>query len=122
MRSSTMPATGKATRRAAAAPSGSATSRAWSRSAAMIATVPQTRVEPVTDVLHGEEIVDRYRWLEEDASPETRAWTEAQNRYTVGVLDRLPGRDALRDRLARLMQAGFVVSPAVRGERVFFVK
>ncbi len=88
----------------------------------MTATVPQTRVEPVTDVLHGEEIVDPYRWLEEDDSAETRAWTEAQNRYTAAVLDRLPGRDALRDRLARLMQAGFVMSPAVRGERVFFVK
>ena len=88
----------------------------------MTATVPQTRVEPVTDVLHGEEIVDRYRWLEDDDSPETQAWTEAQNRYTAAILDRLPGRDALRERLARLMQAGFVMSPAVRGERVFFVK
>ena len=64
----------------------------------MTATVPQTRVEPVTDVLHGEAIVDPYRWLEEDDSAETRAWTEAQNRYTAAVLDRLPGRDALRDR------------------------
>ena len=29
---------------------------------------PATRVEPVTDVLHGTTIVDNYRWLEGDLS------------------------------------------------------
>ncbi len=79
----------------------------------MTATVPETRAEPVVERLHGEEIADPYRWLEDDESAATRAWTAAQNAYTAGVLDRLPGRDALRERLAGLLQVGFAQS-AVR--------
>ncbi|MDP9374978.1 MAG: prolyl oligopeptidase family serine peptidase [Chloroflexota bacterium] len=88
----------------------------------MTATVPETRAEPVTERLHGEEIVDPYRWLEDDTSAETRAWTAAQNAYTAGVLDGLPGRDALRERLAGLLQVGFAQSAVRCRDRVFFVK
>ena len=40
---------------------------------------PDTRIETVIDVLHGVEIPDDYRWLEEQDAPETRAWIEDQN-------------------------------------------
>ena len=83
----------------------------------MTATVPASRIEPVVETLHGEEVADPYRWLEEDDTEATRAWTEAQNRYTAAILDRLPGRDALRERLSRLMRAGFAMSPRTRGGR-----
>jgi len=55
-------------------------------------TSPATRVEPVTEELHGHTIVDPYRWLEDDESPETRAWVDAQNAYTRRVLDASPSR------------------------------
>ena len=35
---------------------------------------PETRAEAVVEVLHGVEIADPYRWLEDQESPETRAW------------------------------------------------
>jgi len=63
---------------------------------------PYTKIAPVKDTLHGEEIIDNYRWLEGDnADPaemgkvtaEVAAWTDAQNAYTRSVLDALPGRD-----------------------------
>ncbi len=47
---------------------------------------PPTRRDDVREVLHGVEIVDPYRWLEDDKSPETRAWIDAQNAYTHAVL------------------------------------
>ncbi|HET8628121.1 MAG TPA: prolyl oligopeptidase family serine peptidase [Thermomicrobiales bacterium] len=87
----------------------------------MSAAAPPTRVEPVSDRLHGDEITDPYRWLEEDSAA-TRAWTGEQNRYTAEMLARAPGREDWRARLGALMEAGFATSPAVRGGRVFFMK
>ena len=64
---------------------------------------PPTRVDPVTDLIHGAAIADEYRWLEGDntdpadrgkVTPEVAGWTDAQNQYTREVLDNLPGRAA----------------------------
>src|SRR5215467_10911385 len=50
------------------------------------------------DELHGRRIPDPYRWLEDPASPDTVAWSEAQDRLCREVLDALPGREHLRRR------------------------
>ena len=93
------------------------------------AKAPTTRSEPVTDVLHGRSVTDDYRWLEGDnrdpaeqgkVTPEVAAWTDAQNAYTRAVLDNLPGRAALENRLRPLMEVGAVTAPQVRGNRYFF--
>ena len=94
---------------------------------------PETEESPVTDVLHGVELVDAYRWLEGSDAPELGApdpeldarvadWTDAQNAYTRGVLDRLPSRAKLETRMTRLLEVGFVGSPTMRGKRYFFSK
>ncbi len=99
------------------------------RIAGTSARPPVTRVVPVSDTLHGVQIVDRYRWLEGDNSdphdpgkmtPDVTAWTDAENGYTRSVLDNLPGRKALEDRLTALMDVGSVTAPIVRGNRYFF--
>ncbi len=92
---------------------------------------PETRVDPVTETLHGVQLTDPYRWLEGDNSdpdnqgvvtPEVTAWTAAQNAYTRTILDELPGRKALEDRLRPLMEVGAVTRPVIRGERYFYTK
>ena len=40
---------------------------------------PATPVATVVESYHGEFVGDRYRWMEDTASPDTRAWFEAQN-------------------------------------------
>ncbi|HEY4053942.1 MAG TPA: hypothetical protein VGL74_09370 [Terriglobales bacterium] len=64
-------------------------------------TVPRTRRDNTQDVLHGVTVADPYRWLEDQKSPETRAWITEQNAYTHSLLDALPGRSDLQARLAK---------------------
>src|SRR4051812_11763691 len=90
---------------------------------------PATRRAPVTDTIHGVNVIDNYRWLEGDngdpndrgkMTPEVAAWTDAQNAYTRSVLDHLPGRQVLKDRLGVLMNVGSVTAPLRRGRRYFY--
>ncbi len=84
---------------------------------------PTTLVEPVTETLHGVEITDPYRWLEDQNSPRTRAWLEEQTAYTRAYLDTIPGREQIRERVRELMAFKEVISePWNVGDRYFFLK
>ncbi len=83
---------------------------------------PPTKAVPVTETLHGVTITDPYRWLEDQNSPETRSWLAAQNAYTRAYLERIPGRDELKQRLTAIGRVDAVGLPAVRGGRYFFTR
>ena len=84
---------------------------------------PPTPVEPVTEVLHGVEVTDPYRWLEDQNSPRTRAWLEEQTAYTRSYLDAIPGREQIRLRVRELLALKPVISdPWNVGDRYFFLK
>jgi prolyl oligopeptidase len=83
---------------------------------------PSTRVDPVKEVLHGVEVPDPYRWLEDQQSPETRAWIDAQNTYTHSLVGSWPGGDALRKRLSELIKIDTANVPYERKGRYFFSK
>lgn len=83
---------------------------------------PKTRVDQVKEDFHGTEIIDPYRWLEDQKSPETRAWIDAQNKYTDSTLSRLPGRQELKQHLKALIEVDSVGAPRVRNNRYFFFK
>jgi prolyl oligopeptidase len=86
---------------------------------------------PLVDVLHGVEVADPYRWLEDAGSERTQAWSAAQDELLRAWLagaaardGRGPGwsREVLRGRLEALMAAGMVTVPRLRGERAFFLR
>jgi protease II len=77
--------------------------------------IPKTRVDETKDTLHGVSIPDPYRWLEDQASPETRAWIDAQNAHSHALLGKLPGREALKARLEQLLNVDAVTLPVERG-------
>jgi len=83
---------------------------------------PTTRVDAVTDTLHGVTIADPYRWLEDQNSAETRAWINAQNEYSASVLASLPGRNQIRERISQLLKIDTIGVPIARGGRYFFSK
>ncbi len=60
---------------------------------------PVAPIRPVTDTYFGVKVIDRYRWMEsEDA--EWQAYVRAQGAYAAGILDKIPGRDALAAAIA----------------------
>jgi prolyl oligopeptidase len=84
---------------------------------------PPTPVEPVTEILHGIEITDPYRWLEDQNSPRTRWWLEEQAAYTRSYFAAIPGREAIRPRVRELLSLKEVISePWNVGNRYFFLK
>lgn len=101
---------------------------------AIAADPPPTERVPVTDRVHGVEIVDPYRWLEGSGSPElggkedteldarVAAWTDAQNAYTRSVLESFPERKAVEAKIRPLMQVGTVSAPQARRDRLFYAK
>ena len=80
---------------------------------------PPTREDGAVEVIHGITVADPYRWLEAGDEPEARAWAGRQNDRTRELLDQLPGRAQLHERLSALLRAGSSVACATAGERVF---
>ncbi len=83
---------------------------------------PTTRQDNFREVIHGVEIIDPYRWLEDQDSPETRQWIDAQNKYTHSLLDGLPSRPLIQKRLSELMRIDTVSAPFEQGGRYFLFK
>jgi oligopeptidase B len=48
---------------------------------------PTARQEATPTSLHGETLEDNYRWMREKASPEVIAYLEAENAYTLAVME-----------------------------------
>jgi prolyl oligopeptidase len=83
---------------------------------------PVTRTVDHVDVYHGTKVADPYRWLEDDNSPDTKAWVEAQNKVTFAYLDKIPFRRQLTDRLKKLYDYAKYSAPARKGDFFFFRK
>ena len=83
---------------------------------------PPTRAESVVDTLHGVQVKDPFRWLEDERAPEVQAWMKAQDAHTREWLGAQPGRDALRRRFTELFYVESQSAPAVRGNRYFYVR
>jgi prolyl oligopeptidase len=84
---------------------------------------PPTHIEPVTEILHGVEVTDPYRWLEDQNSPQTRKWLEEQAAYTRAYFDAIPDRERIRTRVRELLSHKEVISePWNVGDRYFFLK
>jgi prolyl oligopeptidase len=83
---------------------------------------PCSAVETVTDLLHGVALADPYRWLEDQDSPRTRDWLNAQTRYARAYLHAIPGREQICKRLRELLDVETYDSVQKVGSRYFFRK
>jgi prolyl oligopeptidase len=91
------------------------------------ASLPKTPKGPplaerhaTNEMLHGQKVLDPYRWLEDIKNPKTRAWLKNFDAYTRKALAELPKRNAISKRLEELSYLEAVSAPRRRGQRYFF--
>ena len=83
---------------------------------------PETAKIPVIDTYFKTEVIDNYRWLEDDRSAETEAWVKAENEITFDYLDTIPYREQLKNRLSKLWNYEKVTAPYEEGGYTYFRK
>ena len=83
---------------------------------------PQTKKVDQVDTYFGVKVGDPYRWLEDDNSPETARWVEAQNKVTYGYLEKIPFRQQVKQRLENLYNYPKYGAPYRKGEYYIFSK
>ena len=81
-----------------------------------------TNKEPVIESYFDKEVIDNYRWLEDDMSKETENWVVNQNEYTFDYLDQIPLREQLKNRLTKLWDYEKISSPFKEGDYTYFYK
>ena len=81
---------------------------------------PATRKIERMDDYHGTKVADPYCWLEDETSPETAAWIEAQNAVTFPYLERIPFRKQLLERVTRLVDYERFSAPSRKGPYFFY--
>jgi prolyl oligopeptidase len=85
---------------------------------------PDARREERVEKIHGIDVLDPYRWLEDDVrkSADVQAWVEAQRKITAAYLDAIPERKAIEKRITELWNFEKFSSPTKVGGKYFFRK
>ena len=85
---------------------------------------PPAAKRPVAETFHGVTVVDDYRWMEDDAAPEVKAWVVQENALTRKILDAVPQRTEIGRRVGELLGATTVSRYGIRyrGGAVFALK
>ena len=83
---------------------------------------PDSHPTVLTEKIHGIDVPDPYRWLEDLNSEQTHQWIEAQNKVTETYLTAIPGRKALESHLTDLWNVERFGTPFFEGGRYFFSK
>jgi len=83
---------------------------------------PATPRDDVKETLHGVTVEDPYRWLEDQNSPQTRKWIDAENRYTQSLIGHLPTRPYIEQRLAQLLKVDSYKQAFERNGHVFYAE
>lgn len=82
-------------------------------------TYPTSDRDDVVEILHGVQIEDPYRWLEDPYSDRTKDWVEAQNEASGPYLAGLASRQFFADRLSEVLSAPRAGAPFRKAGRYF---
>ncbi|MEN9710642.1 MAG: hypothetical protein RL441_634, partial [Actinomycetota bacterium] len=80
-----------------------------------------TRLDLI-ETIHGREVPDPYRWLEDVSSDETREWAQAQQALFAEQQATWDTRGHWEKRLSEFLSSGMISAPYWRGQRQFFMR
>jgi len=89
-------------------------------SATQLLPYPLARRTDQVDLLHGVQVADPYRWLEDAKNPEVAQWVSEQDELARAQLSKLPGRDSIAARLKELFYVENMGTPRRLGGRLFY--
>src|SRR5262249_29828751 len=81
---------------------------------------PKAKVQVVKETIQGHKIADPYRYLEDANMPDTERFVLDELAYTRSILDPLPGRAKINDRLTQLLSIGQIGAPQLGGPYYFY--
>ena len=83
---------------------------------------PHPRKDNVVDNYFGNKIADPYRWMENDTTAEREAWMKEESKITEDYLSKIPFRDKIKKRLAKLYDFEKCTTPFKKGNYIFYYK
>lgn len=83
---------------------------------------PNTPKGQTVDLYFDTQILDPYRWLEDDKSAETVTWVKAQNEVTYQYLSQIPFREVLKARMEKLWNYEKISAPFQEGNFTYYYK
>ncbi len=83
---------------------------------------PESKKVEQSDDYHGTTVADPYRWLEIDTAREVMDWVDVQNEVTFGYLEKIPFRNAIKERYTELFNYPKLNSPRKIGDYYIFSK
>ncbi|MCF1193839.1 prolyl oligopeptidase family serine peptidase [Mangrovimonas futianensis] len=83
---------------------------------------PETKKGDSKSTYFGAEILDPYRWLEDDQSKDTKDWVKAQNEVTNQYLNQIDYRNTIAKKLKGLWDYEKVGAPFQEGNETYYYK
>ncbi|KAI9101832.1 prolyl oligopeptidase [Phlyctochytrium arcticum] len=78
------------------------------------------RDEASVEKIHGTEVKDPYRWLEDPDSEETKAFVDAQNQVFNDYIKKSPIREKFKEKLTKLWNYERFGTPFKRGDKYYY--
>lgn len=81
---------------------------------------PDSKKTFFVEKIHGYEIEDSYRWLEDFTSPDSIQWVERQNQYTNNFIEKTSMKDSISDFLSGIWDSDSRSIPFKVSDKTFF--
>ncbi len=88
----------------------------------VVKSYPTSEKVDQKDVYFGTQVLDPYRWLEDDLSDKTKKWVAAENEVTNDYLAQIPSREPIRKRLEDLWNYEKEGAPFKEGDYIYYSK